>query len=85
MSEWYVYMLKCGDGSYYTGITTDLCRRLDEHNGILRNGARYTRARQPVTLIYQECCENRSQASKREYAIKQLNRADKQALFSQSS
>jgi putative endonuclease len=76
-------MLKCKDGSFYTGITTDLARRVDEHNGILGNGARYTRARQPVQLIYQESCEDRSQASKREYAIKQLNRIDKQALAKQ--
>ncbi len=83
MSSWYVYMLKCKDGSIYTGITTDIARRVDEHNGILGNGARYTRARQPVRLIYQEACENRSQASKREYAIKQLGRIDKQALAKQ--
>ncbi len=83
MTDWYVYMLKCKDGSFYTGITTDLARRVDEHNGVLKNGARYTRARQPVQLIYQESCEDRSQASKREHAIKKLDRADKQALVSQ--
>lgn len=77
---WYVYILRCADASLYTGITTDVCRRLKEHNG-QRLGARYTRARRPVEVVYSESSKNRSSASAREYAIKQMSRADKLALI----
>lgn len=79
-SSWYVYILGCADGSLYTGITTDPERRLQEHNdGAL--GARYTRPRRPVELLYQEPVADRSAALKREYAIKQLSKAGKRALI----
>ncbi len=79
-SRWTVYILLCADNSLYTGITTDVERRLDEHNGASL-GARYTRARQPVQLVYQESCPCRSTAAKREAAIKQLSRAEKLDLI----
>ena len=77
---WYVYMLRCADGSLYTGIATDLARRLDEHNGDDRLGARYTRGRRPVTLVYAEAAPNRAAACRREHAIKRLDRRSKQAM-----
>ena len=73
-------MLRCADGSLYTGITTDLVRRTAEHNGDGPAGARYTRSRRPVLLVYREDASNRSDASQREAAIKRLDRARKLAL-----
>ena len=77
---WFVYILRCADGTLYTGITTDLTRREQEHNSD-KNGARYTRSRRPVTLIYSEPVANRNEASKREHAIKKLTLAGKTALI----
>ena len=76
---WYVYMLRCGDGSLYTGSTTDVERRLREHQG--GTGARYTRSRSPVTLAYAEEAPDRSAAQRREAAIKKLTRAQKLKLI----
>ena len=78
--QWLVYILKCADNSFYTGITTDINRRLSEHNSDSK-GARYTRTRRPVKLVFQQFFENRSLASKKEYAIKQLNRKQKAELI----
>jgi len=80
MSQWYVYLLKCADGSLYCGVTVDLERRVKEHNGDLPNGAKYTKVRRPVKLVYQEECENRSIAGKREWEIKHLSRKEKVVL-----
>jgi putative endonuclease len=77
---WYVYMLYCDDGSLYTGITTDLMRRLSEHNDN-KLGARYTRARRPVKLAWFEQCDSRSHASVREAEIKKLDRQQKSELI----
>ena len=77
---WYVYIVECSDGSYYTGITTDLDRRILEHNLSFKS-AKYTRSRRPVKLIYQESVSNRSVASKREYQIKKLKRSEKRMLL----
>jgi len=77
---WWVYLLRCADGSLYTGITTDLERRLAEHNGDGPAGARYTRSRRPVQLAWCEATATRSEASQREAAIKRLDRARKLAL-----
>ena len=77
---WRVYMLRCADGSLYTGITTDIERRVEEHNSAA-TGARYTRSRRPVVLVYDEPASSRSEAASREAAIKQLTRADKEALM----
>ncbi|WP_417328125.1 GIY-YIG nuclease family protein [Halarcobacter sp.] len=77
--SYFVYILECIDKSLYTGITTDVKKRLDEHN-TSEKGAKYTKARRPVTLIYFEKSENRSSASKREYEIKKLSRIKKLQL-----
>jgi len=75
-----VYILECGDGSLYTGITTDLERRFQEHKeGI---GSSYTRAKKVRRIVYTETCKNRSEASKREAAIKKMNVTDKRSIFS---
>lgn len=74
---YYVYILKCADNTLYTGITTELERRVEEHNHSDK-GAKYTRLRRPVALIYSEKHEDRSRASKREYEIKKkMTRAQK--------
>lgn len=73
-------MLRCADGSLYTGITTDVARRVAEHNGDIGLGARYTRSRRPVELVYVEAAANRSEAARREAAIKRLDRSRKLAL-----
>ncbi len=80
MSGWHVYILRCADGSLYTGITTDLTRRTREHNEG-RAGARYTRVRRPVELVYSETAATRSEASRREAAIKKLPRSRKLLLL----
>jgi putative endonuclease len=78
---YYVYMVECADKTLYTGITTDLERRVIEHNSSDK-GAKYTRARRPVTLVYSERYEDRSRASKREYEIKHtMNRREKLSLI----
>jgi putative endonuclease len=79
-AAWFVYMLRCADGTLYTGITTDIDRRLAEHNGEGGLGARYTRSRRPVALAYSEPAASRAEASQREAAIKQLDRPRKLAL-----
>lgn len=80
MRTWYVYLLECADGTLYTGITTEVSRRVSEHNTSVK-GASYTRAKRPVKLVYQELYPDRSTASRREYELKQLSRAEKLALF----
>lgn len=77
---YYLYILECADNSLYTGITTDLNRRLEEHNSS-NLGAKYTSLRRPVKLVYQEQFENRSLASKEEYRIKNLKRDEKLDLI----
>lgn len=81
--NWYLYMLRCGDGTLYTGITTDVQRRLETHRK--GTGAKYTRGRGPLTLVYQEFCENHSQALKRELAVKQLTREQKEMLIAENA
>lgn len=78
---YYVYIVICADDTLYTGIATELERRIDEHN-TSDKGAKYTRVRRPVTLVYQEEYPDRSTASKREYEIKKkMNRAEKLKLI----
>jgi putative endonuclease len=79
----FVYILRCADGTLYTGYATDIEKRLREHNGEVnaKAAARYTRGRRPVTLVYQEVCDSRSTALKREVAVKKLSRAEKEKLF----
>jgi putative endonuclease len=78
---YFVYVLTCADGTLYTGSTTDLTRRLTEHNATA-HGARYTKSRRPVQLAYSEIWQSRSDALKREAAIKKLTRLQKEALIS---
>jgi len=82
--EWVVYIVLCADHSYYTGITNHLERRIKQHNSP-STGAKYTRARQPVALVYYEICPDRSEAARREYEIKQFSKAKKHALVHFSS
>ena len=77
---YFIYILECNDGTLYTGITTDVERRLDEHNHSDK-GAKYTKLRRPVRLVYKELSKDRSSASKREYAIKKLSRNEKLELI----
>ena len=76
--SWSVYILECNDGSLYTGITNDLDKRIQAHE--LGRGAKYTRGKGPLNLIYREAHKNRSDASKRESEIKKLSRQEKLAL-----
>jgi putative endonuclease len=75
----YVYVLECSDGTYYTGYTTDVDRRVDEHDA--GEGAKYTRGRTPVELRHVESYETRAAAMSREYEIKQLSRPEKEQLL----
>ena len=79
---YYVYLLRCGDGTLYTGFTNDLARRLAAHNA--GKGAKCTRGRRPVELVYWESFSNKSSALRREYAIKQLPRRQKLTLIQSS-
>ena len=78
---WQVYLLQCADQSLYAGVTKDLARRLQQHNGQLAGGARYTKARRPAVLVWSEACDSRSDAQQREYALRRLSRAQKLALI----
>jgi len=80
MTDWVVYILRCADGRLYTGITTDLDRRLAQHNGLKRGGARFTRGRGPVELLYREGAADRASAARREAALKRLDRSAKLVL-----
>ena len=79
---WYIYIIECADGTYYTGITTDTERRIAEHNTSGIKGARYTRERRPVKLVYSEKVSGRTEALKRESQIKKMSRAVKEKLVS---
>lgn len=83
-AAWHVYILRCADNTLYTGITTNLQRRLNEHNSS-GGGARYTRPRQPVQLVYAERATCRSAACRREYLLKQFNRTEKEALIASAN
>lgn len=76
--SWKLYILRCGDGSLYTGITTDVQARLTVHRS--GKGAKYTRGRQPLELVYSEECGSHSDALKRELAVKALSREEKERL-----
>lgn len=77
--EYFVYILRCADGSLYTGITNDLSHRLQQHNA--GTGAKYTRSHRPVELAYKELCPDKSAALKREAQIKRLSRTEKLELI----
>ena len=78
---WYLYILRCGDGTLYTGITTDVEKRLEAHRS--GKGAKYTRGRAPLELVYREVCGSHSDALKRESAVKKLTRIQKEAIIAQ--
>ncbi len=78
-SQWFVYIVRCSDSTLYTGVARDVQKRLQQHNHG-NKGAKYTRARRPVELVYQECAESRSAAQQREYRIRRLSAAQKRAL-----
>jgi putative endonuclease len=79
-SSWVFYVLKCRDNTLYTGITSDVSRRINQHNN--GTASRYTRSRLPVKLVFSQPCRNRSQALRKEYAMKQLSRKEKIAYIS---
>ena len=79
MDCWYAYIVVCSDNSLYAGIANDLEKRLYEHNNS-KNGAKYTRARRPVRLVYKETFQTRSEAAKREYQLKKMDRKAKLKL-----
>ncbi len=81
MNDWFVYIVRCADDSLYTGITKDVDRRIQEHNEGDKLAAKYTRARRPVVLVYQDICESRSVATKREIEIKKLSREEKEEFL----
>ena len=83
MNNWILYILKCKDSSLYTGITTDLEKRLKRHNE--GRACKYTKKRKPVKLIYKEVCASESTARKRERAIKKLSRVNKLRLISKQN
>ena len=82
---WHVYVVVCFDNSFYCGITTNIERRIKQHNGELSGGAKYTRSRRPCRLVYKEKAENRSTASKMEYWFKKLSRKQKEKYINYPS
>ena len=83
MNTYLLYILRCGDGTLYTGITNDLPRRLAAHQS--GRGAKYTRGRGPLTLVYTELCPDKSSALRRELQIKRLPRRAKESLIAARS
>lgn len=79
---WYVYILKCSDDSLYTGVSTDVERRVKEHNSKTIRCGKYTRSRQPVKLVYTESFDTKSEALKREIGIKRLSPNEKRSIIS---
>ena len=80
--SWYLYILRCGDGTLYTGVTDDVARRLEAHRA--GKGAKYTRGRGPLELVYREELPDKSAALKREIAVKRLNRQKKLELIGEA-
>jgi len=79
MSKWIVYIVRCADGTLYTGITTDLSERLATHNA--GKGAKYTRTRRPVVLVWKKAARNESAARRQEAKIKKMTRAEKEIML----
>lgn len=77
----YIYLVRCSDDSLYCGWTTDLKRRINAHNGHISGGAKYTRGRRPVTLVYAESFHQKQEAQRREYAIKRMTKTKKLRLI----
>lgn len=81
MSEWRVYLLRCADGALYCGITNNLQKRLAQHNGLVRGGAKYTRGRRPVSLLASAIVQSKTEALKMEAMVKSLPRRRKLSFF----
>jgi putative endonuclease len=79
----YIYILECGDGSYYTGYTNDLTQRLRKHEE--GKGAKYTRGRGPLRLVFQESFSTKQEAMRMEFAVKKLNRSEKERIIKEGS
>ena len=79
--QFFTYIVRCADESLYCGWTTDLKKRLDAHNGVIKGGAKYTKSRRPVYLVYYESFQSKQEAQSRAYAIKRLNRIQKLQLI----
>jgi putative endonuclease len=84
-NRWLVYIIRADDNSLYTGITTDLARRWQQHAALQRGGAKFFRGRKPLALVYVEACHDRSTATRREVAIKRLARSAKELLLTAAS
>ena len=80
-NNWLIYILKCGDGSLYCGITNNLKKRLKQHNGEIKGGAKYTRSHSPCKLVYKEKSRSRRDALQREVIIKKMSKVEKQTLI----
>ncbi|NOZ52120.1 MAG: GIY-YIG nuclease family protein [Gammaproteobacteria bacterium] len=85
MDSWNVYIARCADGSLYTGIAKNVDKRIKEHNHNDALAAKYTRSRRPVVTVYQQAVTSRSEAAKREHAIKAMTRAKKEAIILEQS
>ena len=83
MKKWMMYVVRCSDGTLYTGITVNIKRRILEHNYGMR-GAKYTRSRRPVQLVYLEECINHSEAARKEYNFKRLSKKQKEKVINES-
>lgn len=81
MSDWYLYLIRCNDGSFYTGIAIDIVRRLSEHRGEGKTGAKYVRGRRPLTLVLQRKLGSRGLALRVERRVKKLSKAQKEKLI----
>lgn len=81
-NKWYLYILRCSDSTLYTGITVDVEKRFEAHSS--GKGAKYTRGRCPLKIVYRELCGTHSEALKREYAVKQLSREEKEQMIADS-
>lgn len=79
-NSWYVYIIRCSDNTLYTGIAKEVEKRVAEHNSGNPGGAKYTRSRRPVTLVYREQVNSRSEAARRELEIKKMNKRRKEIL-----
>ena len=80
-NNWLIYILECGDGSLYCGITNNLEKRLKQHKGEIKGGAKYTRSHWPCKLVYKEKSRSRSDALQREVIIKKMSKVEKQTLI----
>jgi len=83
MDKWFMYVVRCADGSLYAGVTKNLKRRILEHNYGMR-GAKYTRSRRPVEVVYKEECDDHSDALKKEWAFKKLSKTRKERRVAES-